>query len=148
MTVQKRIGTILFLLAFLLGYGFVVFLVSSDLIAVFKMEDSVKFSWVMFNIIFLSPFIFYFCLWGLYLSVTLKPEELQKKEKKKKGKRVPTLNERLMIIFLVMALIGLVAGAPLSWYMHFKFTRAGYVVCESTSSKAPSQYAKEKKFCR
>ncbi|SIP73153.1 hypothetical protein XIS1_1750045 [Xenorhabdus innexi] len=62
-------------------------LVGSELIVVVKMEDRVEFSWVMFNLIVLSPFIFYFLCWGIYLHVTFKPEGLQKKKKKKKREK-------------------------------------------------------------
>ncbi|CDG21147.1 putative Similar to membrane protein [Xenorhabdus poinarii G6] len=150
MTTEKRVGTILFLLVMLVVMVFVVFTAGSELIAAFKMEDRVESSWVMFMLVFSSPFILYFLLFGIYLGIILTPEKLKKLEKtrtKKKKKKSTTLHERIMGFFLAIELIGLIMSIPLSWYMHFKLLGAGYIVCERTSPKAPTRYAKEEKLC-
>ncbi|PHM62361.1 DUF1240 domain-containing protein [Xenorhabdus ishibashii] len=147
MTIEKRVGIILFSLLMSVVMVFVVFIAGSELIAAFKMEERVESSWVMFFLVFSSPFMLYFFLFAIYLGMTFKPEELEKIRKKKKKKKSTTLNERIMGFCLAIALIGFIVSVPLSWYIHFKLLGAGYVVCERKSPKAPTQYAKEEKLC-
>ncbi|MBC8954424.1 DUF1240 domain-containing protein [Xenorhabdus sp. PB62.4] len=144
MTIEKRVGIILFSLFMLAVIIFMVFTVGSELIAAFKMEDRVKSSYAMFGLVFLSPFMLSVFLLMIYLGLTHNPEKLEEIRKKKKS---ITLNERIMFFFLAIALLGFAVSIPLSWYLHFKLLDAGYVVCESKSGKGPTQYAKEKKLC-
>ncbi len=134
------------LVALIMG-GVTVFTSGSELIAALRMEDQVKSSYVMFALIFFSPFMLYVFLLLIYLGITYKPAELEKVRKKKKKKQSPTLYERIMIFVLAIAFLGLVVSIPLSWYMHFRLLDAGYVVCENKYGKGATRYAKEKERC-
>ncbi|WP_426577108.1 hypothetical protein ACP179_23360 [Xenorhabdus stockiae] len=84
MTIEKRVGMILVSLVALIMGGVAVFTSGSELIAALKMEDQVKSSYVMFALIFFSPFMLYVFLLLIYLGITYKPAELEKVRKKKK----------------------------------------------------------------
>ncbi|PHM65694.1 membrane protein [Xenorhabdus stockiae] len=144
MTIKKRVGAILGLLAVLVILVFGVCVVGSDLIALFKMEDRVQSSWGMFFIVFSSPFFLYVILFVIYLWMNYKPEELEKSRKKKKS---ITLNGQIMGFFLAIAVFGFVGSIPLSWYIHFRLLDIGYVICESKFGKGSTRYAKEKRLC-
>ncbi|KMW72688.1 membrane protein [Photorhabdus luminescens subsp. luminescens] len=112
--------------------SFSMFIVSKYLLSLILMDEKITFSGGVVMFFFSFPFIFYFVVSAVYLSL---------------AKRYPKNHDAYVKYLCVVAIVSVFLSFPVSFYVDYKLKSDDYLVCPRISWMSPNTYVKDVKLC-
>ncbi len=125
----KTLGAIIALLIFTP----MIYLVSTYIISLIKMEDIIKFSGHIFIAFLSSPILLYSLVGSVWFFIFNK---------------LPKFNKFIIKYLSIPMFLSFIVSFPISFYVDYKLKSKGYVVCDRISWMSPNTYVKDLSLCK
>ncbi len=125
----KTLGAIIALLIFTP----MIYLVSTYIISLIKMEDIIKFSGPIFIAFLSSPILLYSLVGSVWFFIFNK---------------LPKFNKFIIKYLSIPMFLSFIVSFPISFYVDYKLKSKGYVVCDRISWMSPNTYVKDLSLCK